>query len=214
LNLDATAEKSYAILRPILILPFYYLHLLKSELFLLDFEFLHFTNNFLECSRHKIWFFWGAIVPFHVLEEAQEQRIYSHCIYSEEWLGYEIGPNDNKYSWCSWIVERWNGISYLPNVVWAVIVTIYSLHMANISLLFVKSWNQIQITIRARFKDFYLNTKYDVTPIPTTITSWLKSNRKFTMLLSTITLTMFLISKQNASFADTQKFVLFIAHMM
>ena len=60
----------------------------------------------------------------------------------------------------------------------------------------------------------YLKTKYDVTPIPTTMTNWLRKRRKFTTLFNTTTRTMFLIRRQKASFAERQKLVPLIAHIM
>ena len=60
---------------------------------------LHLTQNLLEAGGHVVGLLHAAVVPFEVLQEAEEQRVHGHGVDREELAGCEVdtdGDDDDR----------------------------------------------------------------------------------------------------------------------
>lgn len=77
---------------------------------------VHSTHNLLQTNRHSIRSFFRSIVPLQIFKKAQEKRIDSHDIDTEEGGSDKISTDNYDNDWREQIVEGWNVILELRNL--------------------------------------------------------------------------------------------------
>ena len=69
---------------------------------------LHLTQNLLEAGGHVVGLLHAAVVPFEVLQEAEEQRVHRHGVHTKEGTGNEVATDCNEHDRREEVVQGWD----------------------------------------------------------------------------------------------------------
>lgn len=76
--------------------------------------FVGFVEDLHEVFGHKVRLLQRSIVTLQILQEAEEERIDTHVVHTEESVGYEVASKHHRNNWHPVVVEgfRAEGVAW------------------------------------------------------------------------------------------------------